>query len=311
MSRRFILQRLLQMALTLFGLSVIVFALARLTGDPVSLMLSQEATPEDIARVRHTLGLDQPYLVQYLHFVRLAVVGDLGTSITWKAPVSALLIERFPATMVLAGCSMIFAVLLALPLGIASAVRRDSWLDTGGKLVALVGQSMPTFWIGMVLILLFSLKLPLLPSSGYGTVAHVVLPAITLGSFVAASIMRITRSSMLDVLATDYIRTARSKGLSERRVVWDHALRNAAIPILTITTLQAAMILRGAVVTETVFAWPGIGKIAIDAVYNRDFPLVQGAVLFMGALLAVVNLVVDLLYAVFDPRIRLMGGRNE
>lgn len=311
MSRGFILQRLLQMVLTLLGLSIIVFALARLSGDPVSLLVSQEATAEDVARLRQKLGLDRSYAVQYVQFLKLALQGDFGHSITWKTPVRDLLIERFPATMLLSGCAMLFAVALALPLGVMSAARRGSWVDNFGKLLALVGQSMPTFWIGILLILVFALHWRLLPSSGYGTWAHVVLPAITLGSFVAASIMRVTRSSMLDVLEADYIRTARSKGLAERRVVWDHAFRNAAIPILTITALQAAMILRGAVVTETVFAWPGIGKIAVDAVYNRDFPLVQGAVLFMGAMLALMNFLVDLLYAVLDPRIRLARNGHE
>jgi peptide/nickel transport system permease protein len=308
MSWNFLVHRLSQTVLTLLGLSIIVFSLARISGDPVSLMVSQEATAEDIARIRHTLGLDEPLLLQYGRFILRAVQGDFGESITWHAPVMQLILERFPATLILATSSMAFAIALALPVGVLSAVHRDTWLDNGGKLFGLVGQSMPTFWIGILLIMILSLHWPIFPTSGYGTVAHVVLPAVTLGGFVAASIMRVTRSSMLDVLDSDYVRTARSKGLSERRVIWGHALRNAAIPILTITALQAATILRGAVVTETVFAWPGVGKIAVDAVYSRDFPLVQGAVLFMGVVFTGVNFLVDIVYAFLDPRISYSRG---
>jgi peptide/nickel transport system permease protein len=214
-----------------------------------------------------------------------------------------MLIERFPATIILSITSMLFGLLLALPIGIWSAVRRDTWFDNVGKIIALVGQSMPTFWFGILLILFFSLYIPLFPTSGYGIDIHLVLPTITLGAFVAASIMRVTRSAMLDALEADYVRTARSKGVPEWRVILVHALKNGAIPILTITALQAATILRGAVVTETVFSWPGIGKVAIDAVYGRDFPLVQASVMFMGVVFLTVNLLVDMAYVLLDPRI--------
>jgi peptide/nickel transport system permease protein len=214
-----------------------------------------------------------------------------------------MLLERFPATLYLSLSSMALGLLLALPVGIWSAVRRDTWFDSFGKIVALAGQSMPTFWFGILLILFFSLYIPLLPTSGYGLDEHIILPTIALGLFVAASIMRVTRSAMLDALEADYVRTARSKGVPEWRVVMVHAFKNGAIPILTITALQAATILRGAVVTETVFAWPGIGKIAIDAVYGRDFPLVQAAVLLMGVIFLAVNFLVDMLYVFLDPRI--------
>ncbi len=284
-------------------LSVIVFGLSRLSGDPVNLMAPMEASAEDIQRIRVSLGLDKPLIVQYWYFVTNALQGDFGRSIKWDRPAAEMLLERFPATIYLSLSSMALGLLLALPVGIWSAVRRDTWFDSFGKIVALAGQSMPTFWFGILLILFFSLYIPLLPTSGYGIDEHLILPTIALGLFVAASIMRVTRSAMLDALEADYVRTARSKGVPEWRVVMVHAFKNGAIPILTITALQAATILRGAVVTETVFAWPGIGKIAIDAVYGRDFPLVQAAVLLMGVIFLAVNFLVDMLYVFLDPRI--------
>lgn len=303
MSIKFVLERLVQALLTMVLLSLIVFGLARLTGDPVNLMAPMEASAEDIATLRASLGLDKSLPMQYWHFATNALQGDLGRSIKWDRPTLDMLLERFPATLLLATSSMVFGLLLALPVGILSAVKRDTWLDRVGKVVALVGQSMPTFWFGILLILFFSLYIRLFPTSGYGYGLHLVLPTVTLGSFVAASIMRVTRSAMIDALEMDHIRTARSKGVPEWRVILVHALKNGAIPILTITALQAATILRGAVVTETVFSWPGIGKIAIDAVYARDFPLVQASVLLMGVIFLAVNLVVDLIYLKLDPRI--------
>ena len=303
MSIKFVLERLIQALLTLLLLSLIVFGLARLTGDPVNLMAPMEASQEDIANIRASLGLDHSLPVQYGRFVANALQGDLGRSIKWDRPALEMLLERFPATIVLSLTSMAFGLLLALPVGILSAVKRDTWFDQFGKIIALAGQSMPTFWFGILLILFFSLYIPLFPTSGYGLGMHLVLPTVTLGTFVAASIMRVTRSAMIDALEMDHIRTARSKGVPEWRVVMVHALKNGAIPILTITALQAATILRGAVVTETVFSWPGIGKVAIDAVYARDFPLVQAAVMLMGVVFLAVNMAVDLLYLRLDPRI--------
>ncbi len=303
MSIKFVLERLVQALLTMVLLSLIVFGLARLTGDPVNLMAPMEASAEDIATLRASLGLDKSLPVQYWHFATNALQGDLGRSIKWDRPTLDMLLERFPATLLLSATSMAFGMLLALPVGILSAVKRDTWFDRVGKVIALVGQSMPTFWFGILLILFFSLYIRLFPTSGYGYGLHLVLPTVTLGSFVAASIMRVTRSAMIDALEMDHIRTARSKGVPEWRVILVHALKNGAIPILTITALQAATILRGAVVTETVFSWPGIGKIAIDAVYARDFPLVQASVLLMGVIFLAVNLVVDLIYLKLDPRI--------
>ncbi len=303
MSGRFLLQRLVQMALTVLLLSAVVFSLARLSGDPVLLMAPAEATAQDLDRIRARLGLDRPLLVQYWLFIKNAAAGDFGASIKWERPALELIIDRLPATLLLSATSMTLGLLIALPLGVAAAVWRDSWVDTVGKLVALVGQSMPTFWFGILLILFFALYMPIFPTSGYGTPSHIVLPTITLGAFVAAAIMRVTRSAMLDALEADYVRTARSKGAPEGRVILVHALKNASIPILTITALQTAAILRGAVVTETVFSWPGIGKIAVDAVYARDFPVVQASVLFMGLIFLAVNLIVDVIYLFLDPRI--------
>jgi len=304
MSARYILQRLLQTLLTLLCLSIIVFALAHLSGDPVSLMAPADARPEDLAKIRTLLGIDRPLHVQYWRFLTHALQGNFGESIKWGQPAAQIILDRFPATLILCVSSLAFALLVALPLGILSAVKRDSWIDHTGKMVALIGQSMPTFWFGILLILIFSLHFPLFPSSGYGDISHLVLPTVTLGGYVAAAIMRVTRSSMLDALEADYVRTARSKGASPWRATLVHALKNAAVPILTITALQAASILRGAVVTETVFTWPGVGKIAVDAVYSRDFPLVQAAVMFMGMVFLAVNFIADLLYTVLDPRIR-------
>jgi peptide/nickel transport system permease protein len=300
---RFIVVRLTQTLLTILLLSFIVFGLSRLSGDPVGILAPAEASQEDIARLRTSLGLDRPLPVQYWRFLSNAVQGDFGMSIKWNEPAADIILARFPATILLSATSMLFGLLLALPVGIWSAVKRDSWFDNLGKVIALVGQSMPTFVFGILLILVFALYIPLFPTSGYGTISHLILPSITLGAFVAASIMRVTRSAMLDALEADYVRTARSKGVPEWRVTMIHALKNGAIPILTITALQAAMILRGAVVTETIFAWPGVGKIAVDAVYSRDFPLVQAAVMFMGVVFLFMNLLVDMLYVFLDPRI--------
>jgi len=303
MSVRFVAGRLFQALLTMLLLSVIVFGLARLSGDPVSLMAPMDASQEDIERIKASYGLDKSLPVQYWHFIANAVQGDFGNSVKWDRSAAEMLLERFPATLLLAFTSMVFGLLVALPVGIISAVHRESWFDNLGKIVALAGQSMPTFWFGILLILFFALYIPIFPTSGYGVDSHLVLPTITLGLFVAASIMRVTRSAMLDALEADYVRTARSKGVPEWRVILVHALKNGAIPVLTITALQAAAILRGAVVTETVFSWPGIGKIAIDAVYGRDFPLVQGAVMLMGVIFLLVNFIVDMVYVLLDPRI--------
>ena len=299
----YLIQRLGQSLLTLLGLSVIVFALAHLSGDPVALLAPPEASAEDMARLRAKLGLDKPLHTQYLIYITQAAQGDFGESIRWKTPAMGLILDRFPNTLLLSASSILFGICLAIPVGIVSAVKRGTLFDSVGKVVALIGQSMPSFWIGILLIMAFALYFPIFPTSGIGTAAHLVLPSLTLGGYVAASMMRVTRSAMLDALDADYVRTARSKGVSEWRVIWKHAFRNAATPVLTIIALDFANILRGAVITETVFGWPGIGKLAVDAVYARDFPLVQAAVLFMGLVFLSVNLLVDLIYTRLDPRI--------
>ena len=299
----YLIQRLGQSLLTLLGLSVIVFALAHLSGDPVSLLAPPEASAEDMARLRAKLGLDKPLHTQYLIYITQAAQGDFGESIRWKTPAMGLILDRFPNTLLLSTSAILFGICLAIPVGVVSAVKRGTLFDSVGKVVAIIGQSMPSFWIGILLIMAFALYFPIFPTSGIGTAAHLVLPSLTLGGYVAASMMRVTRSAMLDALDADYVRTARSKGVSEWRVIWKHAFRNAATPVLTIVALDFANILRGAVITETVFAWPGIGKLAVDAVYARDFPLVQAAVLFMGLVFLGVNLLVDLIYTRLDPRI--------
>ena len=299
----YLIQRLGQSLLTLLGLSVIVFALAHLSGDPVSLLAPPEASAEDMARLRAKLGLDKPLHTQYLIYITQAAQGDFGESIRWKTPAMGLILDRFPNTLLLATSAILFGICLAIPVGVVSAVKRGTLFDSVGKVVAIIGQSMPSFWIGILLIMAFALYFPIFPTSGIGTAAHLVLPSLTLGGYVAASMMRVTRSAMLDALDADYVRTARSKGVSEWRVIWKHAFRNAATPVLTIIALDFANILRGAVITETVFGWPGIGKLAVDAVYARDFPLVQAAVLFMGLVFLGVNLLVDLIYTRLDPRI--------
>jgi peptide/nickel transport system permease protein len=299
----YLIQRLGQSLLTLLGLSVIVFALAHLSGDPVSLLAPPEATAEDMARLRAKLGLDKPLHTQYLIYITQAAQGDFGESIRWKTPAMGLILDRFPNTLLLSTSAILFGICLAIPVGVVSAVKRGTLFDSVGKVVAIIGQSMPSFWIGILLIMAFALYFPIFPTSGIGTAAHLVLPSLTLGGYVAASMMRVTRSAMLDALDADYVRTARSKGVSEWRVIWKHAFRNAATPVLTIVALDFANILRGAVITETVFGWPGIGKLAVDAVYARDFPLVQAAVLFMGLVFLGVNLLVDLIYTRLDPRI--------
>jgi peptide/nickel transport system permease protein len=300
---KYYIGRLVQMLLTLLVISIIVFGLSRLTGDPVEMMAGPWATAEDLTRIRARLGLDSPIVAQYARYIGRAVQGDFGESIRWHSDVMGIILDRFPNSLLLSMCAMVFAFGFGLPLGVISAVYRGRFFDTIAKFVALVGQSMPSFWIGILLIMAFALYVPLFPTSGIGTASHFVLPSITLGWFVAANIMRVTRSAVLDVLDSDYVRTARARGFPERTVIWDHALRNAAIPIVTVTALQAANILQGAVVTETVFAWPGLGKLAVDAVFARDFPVVQGAVLFGGLIYISVNLALDVLYGYLDPRI--------
>jgi peptide/nickel transport system permease protein len=285
-----------------------VFVTTRLSGDPAALLLSIYATPEDIARFRQAMGLNDPLALQYLHFLVNAARGDFGTSFQYHLPAMGLVLERMPSTLSLALAAMGFAVAVGLPAGVLAATRRGSIFDRLAGLAALIGQSVPVFWLGIVLIWVFAVSLGVLPSSGQGSPQHLVLPAIALGSYSAASIARLTRSSMLEVLGRDYVRTARAKGLAEPRVVLGHALKNVANPIVTVCGLQLGTLLGGAVVTEWIFAWPGVGRLAVDAVLARDYPLVQASVFVVALGFVVVNTLVDLSYQWLDPRIRL-GGR--
>lgn len=300
----FILRRLLHSVYVVLGVATVTFFIVRLTGDPVTLMLPLDATPEDVARLRAALGLDRPLLAQFFTFLANLARGDLGESLRYGMPNFGLVVERLPATTELALVALLFALILAFPAGIMAALRPGSWIDYFGTLLALLGQAMPVFWLGLMLTLNFSVRLQWFPSFGRGTAAHLVLPAVALGMYSAALITRLLRSGMMEILQQDFIRTARAKGLSLRPVVLKHALRNALIPVLTIVGLQMGALLGGAVVTETVFAWPGMGQLVIQAITNRDFPLVQASLIVIALMFVFVNLVVDLLYAFIDPRVR-------
>ncbi len=303
--RVYLLRRLSQSILVLFGVSFVVFFILYLTGDPALVLLPPEASAEDIRRFREAMGFNDPFVVQYGRFLAGALRGDFGQSIRHGEPAFHLVIERMPATFELAGAGLLIALCLAIPAGIISAVRRNTIADYISTIVALLGQSMPTFWLGIMLILVFSVQFNLLPSSGRGGLTHLVLPAITLGLFTTARITRLTRSGMLEVLNQDYIRTARAKGVSNPPIVWKHALKNAAIPIVTIVGIELGTLLGGSVITETIFAWPGVGRLSVQAIYNRDYPVVQAAVFLLATTFVLVNLIVDVIYTYLDPRIRL------
>jgi ABC-type dipeptide/oligopeptide/nickel transport system permease component len=303
--KTFLLRRLLQSLVVLFGVSFVVFAILFLTGDPALVLLPPDATPEDVRRFREVMGFNDPFFVQYGRFLEGALRGDFGLSVRHGEPAFDLVLERMPATLELAGAALLLALCLAIPAGIVSAVRRNSMLDYIATVVALFGQSLPTFWLGIMLILVFSVQFSWLPSSGRGTLQHLVLPAVTLGLFTTARITRLTRSGMLEVLNQDYIRTARAKGVSDPPVVWKHALKNAAIPIVTIVGIELGTLLGGSVITETIFAWPGVGRLSVQAIANRDYPVVQAAVFLLATTFVVVNLLVDIVYTYLDPRIRL------
>ena len=303
--RTYLTRRLLQSLLVLFGVSFVVFFILHLTGDPALVLLPPDASAEDVQRFREAMGFNDPFFVQYARFLSGALRGDFGQSVRHGEPAFNLVVERMPATFELAGAALGVALVLAIPAGIISAVRRNTMLDYVSTIVALLGQSMPTFWLGIMLILVFSVQFNLLPSSGRGGLAHLILPAITLGLFTTARITRLTRSGMLEALNQDYIRTARAKGVGGPPVIWKHALKNAAIPIVTIVGIELGTLLGGSVITETIFAWPGVGRLSVQAIYNRDYPVVQAAVFLLSSTFVLVNLVVDMLYTYLDPRIRL------
>jgi glutathione transport system permease protein len=288
----------------LIGVAIVVFLILHLTGDPASVMMPPEATKAEIDAFRHAEGFDRPLIVQFAWFVGSAAHGDLGLSMRHQVPAMALALERLPATIVLAGTAFLIVALIGVPAGVLSALRPRTWIDYAARVIALIGQSAPTYWIGLMLILLFAVRLGWFPASGIGDWRNLVLPAATLGFFSTAKIMRLTRSAMLDVLEADYLRTARAKGLTFVRVALGHGLRNAWLPIITQLGVELGTLLSGAIITETVFAWPGVGRLAVQAVFERDFPVVEAVVLLAAGIFVLLNLAVDLLYAVLDPRIR-------
>jgi len=300
----FLTARLVRALIAVWLVSTVVFVVMRLSGDPVPLLLPADAPRSEYARVARELGTDRPLPVQYAVFLGHVVRGDFGRSIHFREPAMRVAIGYLPATVELGLTAFALAVLVAVPVGVVSAVRRNTAVDHAAMAVALVGQSAPTFFLGILFILLLSLKAGLLPTSGRGDWTHLVLPAMTLGAFSMASIARLTRSALLEVLRQDYVRTARAKGLREWRVVVKHAFRNAAVPVLTITGLQLGTLLGASVVTETVFAWPGLGRLAIHSIYNRDYPIVQCVVFLSALVFIVINFVIDLTYGLLDPRIR-------
>ena len=301
---RFIVGRAAQSLLGLLVVTFVVFYAARLTGDPTVLMLSEMATREDAARLRAHLGLDRPLAAQYRLFLSQALQGDLGESTRYRRPVTDVLAARFPASLQLGSVAIVISLLIALPIGVYSAVNRGTLLDVAGRMLAVLGQSLPLFWLGLMLMLILAVWLGLLPAAGRGSAASLILPAVTMGWATTPAIMRLTRSAMLEVLESEYIKLARIKGLSEWRVIWKHALKNALLPVVTFSVLLFAEMIAGAIVTETVFAWPGVGQLLISSVNNRDFPMVQGTVLLLASLFILGNFAVDVLYAYLNPRIK-------
>jgi peptide/nickel transport system permease protein len=288
----------------LLAAATVAFFLVRLSGDPVKLLLPADATAQQEATLRASLGLDRPLIVQYLDYLWGLPRLDLGTSLFYDRPVADVLFERLPATLELAGAAIVVALVIAIPAGILAAVHRGRPADVGVMSAVLVGQSTPAFWVGILLMLLFAVTWQVLPASGYGSFPHLVLPAITLAIYSVAVVARLLRSSLIDVLGSDHIRTAKAKGLSTSEIVFSHALRNASLPVITVVGLEVGSLLGGAILTEQVFSWPGIGSLTVEAITNRDFPLVQAAVLLFAATFVVVNLLVDISYTFLDPRVR-------
>lgn len=303
----YIARRLAYTLLIVLGVVTVVFLLLHLTGDPTALYLSPEATAEDRARLAREIGLDRPLWVRYVEYVSRATVGDFGQSFKFPEPAIRLVLERLPATLRLTGIAMGISLLLAVPLAVLAAVYRNSVFDLATMSFALFGQCMPTFWLGIMLILVFSVTLGWLPPSGAGDWRHYVMPALTLGLYSAAIVARLLRSSLLEIFASDHIRTARAKGLAERAVIVRHALRNASLPVVTVFGLQVGALLGGAVVTEFIFAYPGVGRLVLQAISGRDFPVVQAFVVVIAVTISLINLLVDLAYALLDPRIRYAG----
>src|SRR5215469_4033968 len=303
--RQFITRRLCYSLISLLVLSLTIFLFVRVTGDPAALLVEPGASEDDIAAIHQKFGLDQPLWLQYGLFMKSLLHGDFGQSFYYQTPVLDLYLDRLPNSLILALVAMTFSLLVGIPSGILAAVRVGRFWDSAGKLFALLGLSLPSFFVGLVLILLFSVYLGWLPSSGSGGVLHILMPAFALGWYFAAAHMRLTRSSMLEVLGSEYIKLARLKGLPQAWVIGKHACKNALIPVLTLAGINLVLMINVAVVVETVFAWPGIGRLLYEGISFRDFPVVQGVVIMGGTMIVVVNLLVDIAYAVIDPRIRV------
>lgn len=302
---RYIALRFLQAVISLLVVMTIVFMLSRLSGDPVQLLADISASEEQMEAIRRDLGLDRPLAVQWGTYVRDMFVFDLGESVTSRQPVRELIMQRLPNTLQLGFAAMAISIVIGLPIGIYAAVHRGTRWDGVARLFAVLGQSMPSFWLGVLLILIFAVVLGVLPPGGKESPTSIILPAFSMGYLTTAAIMRLTRSSMLDVLNAEYIKLARIKGLSETKVIWKHALKNSLIPVITFSVVLFTLFLGAAVVTETVFAWPGLGSLILDGVRTRDYPLIQGGVVVFSAIYILANLLVDILYGYLDPRIRL------
>lgn len=300
----YILKRLFFSIFVLFGVATIVFFLVRMTGDPVAIMLSPDATQEQIDQLRASLGLDKPLIEQYLIYLGDLIQLDFGRSLRYADSAFALIIERLPKTLMLAGTAMLISLCVAIPTGIIAALKKGSIFDQGIMALSMVGQSMPVFWIGILLILFFAVDLGWLPTGGYGTVKHLVMPAVALAFGLIPLVTRLLRSSLIEVLETDYIRTARAKGFMPKAVIFKHALKNSLLPVITVVGLQMGALLGGSVVTESVFAWPGVGQMLVQAITNRDFPLVQAIIIMLSAAFVFINLIVDIIYVFVDPRIQ-------
>jgi len=301
--RRYIARQLVQLVVVILGISVLAFVILHVLGDPVLLLLPQNAGKDEFERYRHLLGLDRPLYVQYWKFLSGAVVGDFGKSWYADTPAFKLVLERMPPTIYLTFAGLLVALLISLPLGILAALKRNTWLDSLCTAVAVAGQAMPLFWLGIMLIIVFAVQLRLLPASGYGTWQHFLLPSFCLGSALAPITMRLVRSGVIEVMNMEFIKTARAKGVAESMVVIKHAFRNACIPVITVIGLQFGQLLGGAVITETVFAWPGVATLTVESIRNQDFPVVQCAVILLALLIVGVNLIVDLIVGLIDPRI--------
>ncbi|HEY1729889.1 MAG TPA: ABC transporter permease [Candidatus Baltobacteraceae bacterium] len=299
----YLVRRLFGAVLVLAGVTVAVFLILHLSGDPALIMLPPEASKQDVINFDHEYGFDRPVLIQFGDFAAHALRGDFGTSIRHGDPAMGLALERLPATAELAFSALLLAMIVAIPAGVIAATKRETAIDYIVRGVSLVGQAAPVYWIGIMFILIFGVALGWLPISGMGGIKHLLLPMITLGAFTTAKLMRITRSGMLDVMRSDYVRTALAKGLSSLTVTVRHTLRNAILPIVTVIGLELGTLLSGAVITETIFSWPGIGRLAVQAIYDRDYPVVEAVVVLTAAIFVGLNLLVDLTYAVFDPRI--------